>query len=88
MEKKIILSLSFYLFVVGTFGQTVIKGNLSSLPSSEYRIVANQSSLNDYKGDLLSEGKTNDKGEFNTSINLISEQPVELFIDRFFLDCG
>lgn len=84
MEKKIILSLSFYLFVVGTFGQTVIKGNLSSLPSSEYRIVANQSSLNDYKGDLLSEGKTNDKGEFNTSINLISEQPVELFIDRFF----
>lgn len=81
---KIILSLSFYLLVIGTFGQTVIKGDLSSLPSSEYRIVTNQSSLNDYKGDLMFEGKTNDKGEFNALINLNSEQPVELFIDRFF----
>lgn len=85
MQKILNLLLSIFLVGTSAFGETVINGTFVSLPSAEFRIVANQSFLNDYQGELLKQGKTNDKGEFIASFNIISEQPVILFIDKIFL---
>lgn len=72
----------FSLVLFDSFGQTIIKGNLKSLPSTDFRIVFNQSSLNEFKGEMLATGKTNEKGEFSSSFQLSSEQPIVLFISN------
>jgi thiol-disulfide isomerase/thioredoxin len=77
--SKIIL---FSLVLFNGFGQTIIKGNFNSWPSTDFRIVFKQSSLNDFKGEVLASGRTNEKGEFSSSFQLNTEEPIALFISN------
>lgn len=85
MSRFILFFLTSTLLFIDAFGQTVIKGNLKSFPSSEFRIVFNQSALNDFQGEILGVGKTSVNGEFSSSFQLGSEQPIILFISNQFL---
>lgn len=73
------------LFVLTVAGQTIIKGSFKSMPATDFRIVYNQSSLNDYKGETLATGKTDSGGGFLSTFLLPAENPVLLYMaDRFF----
>lgn len=80
MSKFTLFFLTATLVFVDCLGQTIIKGKLESLPSADFRIVFNQSSLNDFKGEVLATGKTNANGEFSSSFQLKSEQAIVIFI--------
>jgi thiol-disulfide isomerase/thioredoxin len=67
-----------------SFCQAIILGNFKNFSSTDYRIVYNQSILNNYQGDLLANGKTSMTGDFSTSFDLPAEQPVILFIGNQF----
>ncbi|RYU91761.1 TlpA family protein disulfide reductase [Emticicia agri] len=85
MFKSILILLTNVLLLTNASGQTIIKGSFQSFPSTEFRIVYNQSALNDFQGEVLDKGQTNANGEFSTSFYLNSEQPVLLFISNQFL---
>lgn len=69
-----------------TFGQTKIEGQLATFPNTQYSVETGQSALNAHVGISIGEGKTDDKGHFNVSINVKAEQQVSLFIGKnFFL---
>ncbi|RYU94460.1 TlpA family protein disulfide reductase [Emticicia agri] len=70
---------------INASGQTIIKGSFKSWPSTDFRIVFNQSSLNDFQGEILGTGKTDVSGDFSSSFQLDTEQPVILFISNQFL---
>jgi thiol-disulfide isomerase/thioredoxin len=85
MPRLILVLLTSILFFTHIYGQAIIQGNFKSLPSTDFRIVYNQSSLNGYQGETLAKGKTNAKGEFSSSFQLAAERPVILFISNKFL---
>jgi thiol-disulfide isomerase/thioredoxin len=85
MSKFILFFLTGTLLFINAFGQTIIKGSFKSLPSTEFRIVFNQSALNEYQGETLAKGKTNASGELSSSFQLNHEQPIILFISNQFL---
>ena len=84
MQKSPVIVLLILLLKIHSNAQTLVGGQFNSLVSAKFRIVTSQSSLNNYQGELLSEGTTNEKGEFKCILNLSSEQTVLLFIDQFF----
>ncbi|RFS16792.1 hypothetical protein [Emticicia sp. C21] len=85
MFKYILILLSNTLLFVSASGQTIIKGNFQSFPSTDYRIVFNQTGKNDFQGEILATGKTNANGELSASFQLNAEQPILLFISNQFL---
>jgi thiol-disulfide isomerase/thioredoxin len=85
MPKFLLFFFTSTLLLVNIFGQTIIKGNFKLLPSTEFRIVFNQSAVNEFQGEILGEGKTDAGGVFSSSFQLTSEQPVLLFISNQFL---
>ncbi|HEY1056740.1 MAG TPA: TlpA disulfide reductase family protein, partial [Emticicia sp.] len=85
MSKFILLILVNILIFGNASGQTIIKGNFRSFPSADFRIVFNQSALNDFQGEVLHKGKTNESGGFSCGFQLDSEQPILLFISNQFL---
>ena len=85
MPKFILLFFTSILLFANAFGQTIIKGNFKSLPSTEFRIIFNQSALNEFQGEIFGIGKTNASGGFSSSFQLTSEQSIILFISNQFL---
>lgn len=84
MKSILAIALLSILTFTKSFCQTKISGNLKSFSSADYRIVYNQSILNNYQGDLLAHGKTNTNGAFSSSFNISAEQPIILFIGNQF----
>lgn len=83
-HKTINLVLPFLILAITSFGQSTIQVKLPSLPSTDFQITADQSALNNYSGEKLAEGRTNEKGEFTATFKLSSESPVIIFIDGLF----
>jgi len=81
MKKTFFL---LFLFSKTCFGQTILKGKLTSLPNTPFSILTDQSALNNYAGVLIGQGKTDANGQFNSTIDLKTEQPVSLFIAKAF----
>lgn len=81
--EKILWLLLFFCKI--SFAQTKLQGRLTSFPNTHYSIKTDQSALNEYAGILIGQGKTDDTGQFNTTIDLKTEQPVKLFIGNIFL---
>lgn len=84
MFKPISVIIVAVLCVASAISQTTIKGDFVSFPLTEYRIVCNQTVLNEYQGETLARGKTDSNGLFDASFNLTTEQPVLLFISNSF----
>ncbi len=85
MLKPILFSCCLFCFAFTSKAATIIEATLITNPATSYRIIANQSALNDYEGQLLNEGKTNEKGELKAIFEIGTEQPVTLFIGKQFL---
>lgn len=85
MLKPILFSCCLFCFAFTSKAATIIEASLITSPSTSFRIIANQSALNDYEGQLLNEGKTNEKGELKAIVEIGAEQPVTLFIGKQFL---
>jgi thiol-disulfide isomerase/thioredoxin len=66
-------------------GQVLLKGNFASFANTEFRIVHDQSVVNDFRGEQLASGKTNGSGEMSATVTLLQEQPVMLFIGGQFM---
>ena len=78
-------TLFFLIFLCNiSFAQTKLEGNLASFPSTQYSIIIDQSSLNEYKGKSVGEGTTDNKGQFNIKIDIKTENPISLFIGNLF----
>ena len=84
MQKSPVIVLLILLLKTHSNAQTLVGGQFNSQVSAKFKIVTTQSSLNNYQGELLSEGTTNEKGEFKSILNLSAEQPVLLFMGQFF----
>lgn len=81
--KQIFLLLAFFSKTV--FAQTKIEGQLTAFSNTDYSIKTEQTSLNEYKGVTIGQGKTDDKGQFTVAIDIKTEQQVNLFIgNKFF----
>lgn len=85
MYKYLTILLASFLIFGNAFSQTTLKGNFKSLLKTDFRIVYNTSALNNFQGESLATGVTNDKGEFSSSFILTSENPVLFFIGKQFL---
>lgn len=85
MTKFIIFFWTSILSFANASGQTIVKGTFKSLPSTEFKIVFNQSALNEFQGEVLQTGHTSPTGQFSSSFQLKSEQPIILFISNQFL---
>lgn len=84
LMHKFITLLTIILLFSKAYGQTTIKGNFKSFPSTDFRIVYNQSTLNEFQGETLAKEKTNTNGEFLLHFELSSENFVLLFISNQF----
>ncbi|MEO5892657.1 MAG: TlpA disulfide reductase family protein [Ferruginibacter sp.] len=85
MHKVILTLLTGIFLLTKISGHTIISGSFKSFPSTDFRIVCDQSALNEFQGENLAKGKTNASGEFNSTFEFTQEQAVILFIsNRFF----
>lgn len=82
LMKKILFLL--LLFSKICLGQTILEGKLTFSPNTSFSILTDQSALNDYVGVLIGQGKTDDSGQFSSTIDLKTEQPINLFIGNTF----
>ncbi|MEO5911969.1 MAG: TlpA disulfide reductase family protein, partial [Pelobium sp.] len=84
MHTILVLFLGFTCQMSFSASQTLLSAELPTFPTTPFKVLTNQSSLNSYKGELLSEGSTDEKGRFSVAINIPSEQPVTLYIGNSF----
>ena len=85
VAKHSILLILLSVAVLNCKSQTIIKGSLSSFPSTSFQIIYNQNILNDFKGDQLTSGVTNERGDFISEIKLAEEDAMLLLIGKQFL---
>mgnify|MGYP001204875133 CR=1 FL=1 len=80
---KSILGLLIFLSNL-TYAQTTVEGRFSSFTNTKYTIKLGESSLNDFKGKTIIEGKTDNEGEFLEVLNITHEQSLNLYIGNTF----
>jgi thiol-disulfide isomerase/thioredoxin len=85
MPRFTLFLLANIFLLASAYSQTTIKGSFKSLPSTDFRIIFNQSALNEFQGEILGSGTTGTSGEFSSTFQLTTEQPILLFISNQFL---
>ena len=67
------------------YAEVIANFKLPSAKNLSYRVVANQTVFNNYKGVQLAEGRADSLGQFTAKLNIDKEKEVVLFIgDRYY----